>query len=192
MPCQYQASMQIIAVVAFGNGREAYPSQHKSQVRCPWDNLTWRMLLCPKNIRVSALRVSCSPILTGCACLLSPSCFSLGLKLLFHGVFPPLFRMVVIPVVGQGEGRVCCREPEISAGLPRSFAFAGCGHMRALRLWAEVVSHDAGTVCWQSLTADKLLCAATRIASALKTNFGIKRIEWKKKLQLEEGAVYHC
>lgn len=109
--------MQIISVVAFGNGREAYPSQHKSQVRCQWDNLTWKILLCPRTC-VSALQVSCSPVLTGCACLLLPSCFHLDFKYGFTTYFHlSLAWLLWLLSHGKDEREVCFRQPEVSAGF---------------------------------------------------------------------------
>lgn len=174
--------MQIIAVVAFGNGREAYPSQHKSQVRCQWDNLTWKILLCPRTC-VSALQVSCSPVLTGCACLLLPSCFHLHFKYGFTTYFHlSLAWLLWLLSHGKGErglfqrarglGWFCLTSLPLLAAVTRGHCV--CEH--------RFVFHHADTVYWQSPTAYKLLCAATRIASALKTNFGIRRIEFKKTL----------
>lgn len=130
--------MQIISVVAFGNGREAYPSQHKSQVRCQWDNLTWKILLCPRTC-VSALQVSCSPVLTGCACLLLPSCFHLDFKYGFTTYFHlSLAWLLWLLSRGKDERGSVSDSPRSRLVLPHFFAFAGCGHMRALRLWAQV------------------------------------------------------
>lgn len=170
MPCWYQASMQIIAVVAFGNGREAYPSQHKSQVRCPWDNLTWKILLCP--------RISVSQHCKQTALQFwqdAPVCFHHpALKYCLTAYFHlSLEWLLLLLSHGKGEGRVCFREPEIWAG----FAFwAAPLPLLAAVTWGHCVCeqrfvfHDAGTVYWQPLTAHKPLCAAARIASALKTS----------------------
>lgn len=136
MPCWYQASMEIIAVVAFGNGREAYPSQHKSQVRCPWDNLTWKILLCP--------RISVSQHCVWTALHFwqdAPVCFhhpaSLSILKIISLRISTFLSSGCYCCYHRGEGRVW-GSPTSQLVLPCSFAFAGCGHMRALRLWAKV------------------------------------------------------
>lgn len=158
--------MQIIAVVAFGNAREAYPSQHKSQVRCQWDNLTWKILLCPR-ICVSALQVNCSPVLTGCACLLSPCCFCLDLNTVSLHISTFLWSgCYQWPREGWGKA-LFQRARDLGwfclTSLPL-LTVVTWGHCVCEQ---RFVFHDADTVYWQSPTAYKLLCAATRIASAL-------------------------
>lgn len=137
-----------------------------------------------KNICVSALHVNCSPVLTGCACLLSPSCFRLDWKHHFTVYFHLYFEWLLF-LLPRGPGRV--REGSVSETPRSQRVFLAPLPLLAAVTWGHCVceqrfvSHHADPVHWQSLTAYKLLCAATRIASALKTNFGIRRIEWEKK-----------
>lgn len=131
-----------------------------------------------KDICVSALRVNCSPVLTGCACLLSPSCFHLDLKYRFTAFHLSFEWLLLLLPHGKGEGRVCFRDLGWFCLCPLPLlAAVTWGHCVCEQ---RFVFHHADTVYWQPLTAYKLLCAAARIASALKTSFGVRRIKVKK------------
>lgn len=138
-----------------------------------------------ENVCVSALPVNCSSALTGFTCLLSPSCLRLDLKYCSAAYFCLSLEFWLLP---HGRGKGLCQSPRSRLVLPLLAAVTR-GHCACEQ---RFVFPDADTVCWQSLTAYKPLCAATRIDSALKTKFGIRRIELKRPLQLEGGAMYRC